>query len=237
MSGDGDLVVSGSFDKTSRVWLVPMDARDAGDAMLLHVLQAASTTLDDSHSIIYSAVLTDDARILYTGTKGCGVRIWDVEVGKLVGVLLPDGHDEKKAIATVASLALVEDGEGEEGDWKEGGGVPVHAAGGTETSSEGQIGLACERIRRRLICGNDDGTITEWDANSRPLLGMYGYARAGVGLVRSLAARKVGEGQLSVGGTSGLKRSDGAGATTIAESVVVSRTEVVSGYLDGRVRV
>jgi small GTP-binding protein len=89
LSGDGKLALSGSDDKTVRVWEV-----ESGRA--LRVLEGHSDS-------VWSVALSGDGKLALSGSDDKTVRVWEVESGRALRVL--EGHSD-----SVWSVALSGDG-------------------------------------------------------------------------------------------------------------------------------
>lgn len=94
-SRDGRLIVSGSGDKTARIW----DMQDGSSKTLtIHEPEAPD-------SGVTSVAISPDGRLVAAGSLDTIVRIWDVQTGQLVERL--KGHKD-----SVYSVAFTPDGKG-----------------------------------------------------------------------------------------------------------------------------
>jgi WD40 repeat protein len=146
-SPDGRLLVSGSYDRTARIWK-PRTGR------LLHVLQHHGYVLDEQFSA--------DGKTLVTSASDGGGYVWDVATGQrellLVGAggpvpalaLSPDGSEIALASTDrVARLYYSNDGRLL---------APLAGHGGFVTS------VGFDPSGRTVVTGSSDGTARLWDA-------------------------------------------------------------------------
>lgn len=88
-SPDGRLLISGSFDKTARIWNVI-------DGKTLHVLK-------DHTGSIYAVAFSPDGKRAVTGSYDSSLKLWDVVSGELLADM--KGHDDE-----VRSVSFTPDG-------------------------------------------------------------------------------------------------------------------------------
>ncbi|CDF34806.1 unnamed protein product [Chondrus crispus] len=91
MSGDGKRAVSGSYDKSVRVWDVDTGLQ-IGDALTGHTGEVSSVAM------------SGDGKRAVSGSWDLSVRVWDVDTGLQIGNALP-GHTSQ-----VSSVAMSGDG-------------------------------------------------------------------------------------------------------------------------------
>ncbi len=151
---DGQRLVTGSFDKTARVW-------DLGTGEVLQVLEGH----DD---YIYAVDITPDGQRLVTGSLDRTARVWDLETGALLHVL--DGHE-----ARIWTLDVTPDGtrvvtgsrDGTARVWDLETGALVRVFEG----HEGDISsLAITPDGRKLVTGMADNTVHVWDLGTGTLI-------------------------------------------------------------------
>ena len=94
-SHDGRLIVSGSGDKTARIWDM-----DSGTSKTLTI-----TEPEHVNAGVTSVAISPDGRLVAAGSLDNVVRIWDVQSGSLIERL--KGHKD-----SVYSVAFTPDGKG-----------------------------------------------------------------------------------------------------------------------------
>jgi len=92
-SPDGRFVLSGSWDKTVRLWDI-----ETGKCIRVFV---------DHKDFVYSVAFSPDGRFALSGSFDKTVRLWDIETGKCIRVF--EGH-EKAQYHWILSVALSPDG-------------------------------------------------------------------------------------------------------------------------------
>ena len=147
LSADGHLAVSGSDDKTVRVWDI-----EAGRCI---------ATLKGHTSAVLGVALTPDGRRVVSGSDNGKVRVWEIESGRCVAAL--KGHT-----SWVRSVALSADGRhavSGSGDntvrvWDiEAGRCIATLKGHTDNVQ----GVALTSDGRHAVSGSDDKTVRVWD--------------------------------------------------------------------------
>jgi WD40 repeat protein len=89
ISPDGKYIVTGSFDKTAKVW-------DRQTGQLIH-------TLTDHSHIVFSVAVSSDGKYIVTGSGDTTAKVWNTETGQLMATLT--GHSDG-----VNSVAISFDG-------------------------------------------------------------------------------------------------------------------------------
>jgi predicted NACHT family NTPase len=150
LSADGRRIVSGSYDKSVRVW-------DAHSGECLRVLTGHS-------SPVMSVALSADGRRIVSGSYDKSVRVWDAHSGECLRVLT--GHSN-----TVWSVALSADGRRIVSGSSDNS-VRVWDAHSGEclrvlTGHSGWVrSVALSADGRRIVSGSDDNSVRVWDAHS-----------------------------------------------------------------------
>ncbi|CDF38963.1 WD40-repeat containing protein [Chondrus crispus] len=158
MSGDGRRVVSGSGDKSVRVWDVETGAQ-VGEALVGHT------------ESVCSVAMSGDGRRVVSGSHDMSVRVWDVETGAQVGEALV-GHT-----GSVCSLAMSGDGRrvvsGSRDksvrvwDVKTGAQVGEVLVGHTDSVCS----VAMSGDGRRVVSGSHDMSVRVWDVETGAQVG------------------------------------------------------------------
>ncbi|KAH8668676.1 beta transducin-like protein HET-E2C*4 [Xylariales sp. PMI_506] len=149
-SPDGRRVVSGSVDKTIRIW-------DAENGVCLETLEGHS-------EFVSSVAFSPDGRRIVSGSDDQTIRIWDAENGVCLETL--EGHSD-----WVNSVVFSPDGRrivsGSSDQtiriWDAENGVCLETL---EGHSDWVYSVAFSPDGRRVVSGSDDKTIRIWDAEN-----------------------------------------------------------------------
>ena len=161
ISSDGKRIVSGSMDKTIKVW-------DAATGMEL-------LTLTGHKSFVYSVAISADGKRIVSGGDNT-IKVWDAETG--MEILTLKGHKY-----TVKSVAISSDGKrivsrGEDNTikvWDAVTGMEILTilTGRTDIVSS----LTISADGKRIVSGSYDKTIKVWDAETgMEILTLTGHA-------------------------------------------------------------
>ncbi|QRV96697.1 WD40 repeat-like protein [Ceratobasidium sp. AG-Ba] len=158
MSCDGRRVVSGSHDRSVRIW----DA-DTG-APIGKLLEGHSDS-------VWSVAYSPDGRRIVSGSDDETVRIWDADTGAPIGEPL-EGHS-----FSVLSVAYSPDGRRIVSGsidktvriWDAGTGAPIGKA--LEGHSSSVRSVAYSPDSRRIVSGSSDKTVRIWDADTGAPIG------------------------------------------------------------------
>ncbi len=237
ISSDGGRIVSGSWDKTVKVW----DARTGKELL----------TLKGHSSVVNSVAISRDGGRIVSGSgafrKAGDVKVWDARSGK--ELLSLKGHSDG-----VWSVAISSDG-GRIVSGSSDGTVKVwDARSGKELLSlKGHtnqvLSVAISSDGGRIVSGSYDDTVKVWDARTgKDILTIKGHS----GVVNSVAISNDGERIVSGSGVFGkagdVKVWDARtgkdlltlkGHTNQVHSVAISSDggRIVSGSNDGTVKV
>lgn len=150
MTPNGRRIVSGSWDKTVRIW-------EAATGRELAVLRGHEGWVE-------SVAITPDGRRIVSGSADKTVRIWETQTGRELAVLR--GHDD-----WVSSVAITSDGKRiVSGSWDK-----TVRIWDTEASRELAVlrghgnrvtGVAISGDGRRVVSGSWDKTVRLWEADT-----------------------------------------------------------------------
>jgi len=159
LSSDGKTLVSGSNDKTIKVW----DLATGGEPR----------TLTGHQYVVYSVALSSNGKILVSGSGDATIKVWDLATGKELRTLT--GHQD-----WVRSVALSSDGKtlvsgGNDNTikvWDLATGKELRTLTGHQ---DGVRSVALSSDGKTLVSGSYDKTIKVWDlaieGEPRPLTG------------------------------------------------------------------
>ena len=238
-STDGCRALSGSYDKTVRLW-------DLESGKCLRVLEGHADR-------VLSVSLSTDGRCALSGSDDKTVRLWDLESGKCLRVLkghvdnamsLPEGH-----AASVLSVSFSRDSRralsGSEDKtvqlWNLESGKCLRVLEGHAASV---LSVSLSGNGRRALSGSSDKTVRLWDLNSgRCLRVLEGHA------AKVLSVSLSGDGRRALSGSddntvrlwdidSGrcLRILEGHAAGVLSVSLSGDGRRALSGYSDNTVR-
>ncbi|PHH53591.1 Vegetative incompatibility protein HET-E-1 [Ceratocystis fimbriata CBS 114723] len=149
-SNDGQLLASGSFDKTVKIW-------DATSGMCVQ-------TLEGHHQEVISVVFSNDGRRLASGSGDKTVKIWDATSGACVQTL--EGHhrevtsvvfsNDRQRLASGSEDTTIKIWDATSGACLQTLESPRRSVNSVVFSNDGQ----------RLASASRDGTVKIWDATS-----------------------------------------------------------------------
>jgi len=154
ITADGRRAVSGSYDKTLRVWDL-----EAGKCI---------ATLEGHTHEVNGVAISADGRRAVSGSKDNTVRVWDLEAGRCIATL--EGHTQ-----TVLGVAITADGRrAVSGSYDNTLRVWDLEAGKCIATLEGHTdevnGVAISADGRRAVSGSDDRTVRVWDLEAGRLI-------------------------------------------------------------------
>jgi len=155
ISADGKLLVSGSWDKTIKIW-------DLQDRKVLRVLRG--------HTEEVSTVdLSPDGKYIVSGAWDGTIRIWDVKTGQQIKVLVGDSPER------VRSVVFTQDGKNiiSGGDdnkiriWDVVSGNLLKEIGGIFSGHDESVrSIVISNDNKYFLSGGSDGKVILWDRNT-----------------------------------------------------------------------
>ncbi|KIO03231.1 hypothetical protein M404DRAFT_87139, partial [Pisolithus tinctorius Marx 270] len=158
ISPDGKRIVSGSLDKTVRVWDVERGVQ-------------IGSTLEGHTNAVNSVTFSPDGKMIVSGSWDSTVRVWDAEGGVQIGSPL-EGHT-----FGVNSVAFSPDGKMIVSGsldktvrvWDVEGGVQIGSP--LEGHTSGVNSVAFSPDGKRIVSGSWDKTVRVWDAEGGVQIG------------------------------------------------------------------
>ncbi|HEY9600008.1 MAG TPA: WD40 repeat domain-containing protein, partial [Allocoleopsis sp.] len=158
-SPDGKRIVSGSGDKTVRLW----DATTG---------KPIGQPLTGHKDFVYSVAFSPDGKRIVSGSRDKTVRLWDATTGKLIGQPLT-GHEE-----AVSSVAFSPDGKQIVSGsydktvrlWDATTGKPMEQP--LTGHKSGVSSVAFSPDGKRIVSGSEDNTLRLWDATTGKPIGL-----------------------------------------------------------------
>ncbi|KAF5318338.1 hypothetical protein D9611_014243 [Ephemerocybe angulata] len=232
-SSDGSKIISGSIDKTVRVW-------DASSGNVQSVLEGHSAYCTSV------AVSGDGSSWIASGSRDKTVRIWDSRTGKVQRVLA--GHT-----GAVNSIAFSWNGSricsGSDDKtvrvWNASTGVVQSVLEGHPASAVRSVAIS--RDGMRIVSGGLDGTIRVWDASSTTcslrkvlqghtrVISSVAFSRDGTWIVSGSSDQTVRVWDASTGNV--VRILEGHAGTSTSIAISPDGKKVVSGSSDGTVLV
>ena len=147
---DGGRIVTGSYDKTARIW----DAKTGAEIAVL----------EGHEGRVNSVVVTPDGARIVTGSQDNTARIWDVKTGTEIAVL--EGHE-----GPVYSVPVTPDGARIiTGSFDKTARIWDAKTGAQIAALEGHKGgvwsVAMTPDGALIVTGSQDGTLRSWDAKT-----------------------------------------------------------------------
>ena len=151
VSPDGKSVVSGSSDRTVKIWDTKTGNRQA--------------TLKGHGRMVNCVAITPDGKRLLSCSSDCTIRIWEFPSGRLERVLEGHQHEVQPVIPIADGEMLLSGDGGDDGSiklWVTGSGEC------TKTIQAGQtvMATALSADRKRLLIGGDEGKMALWDLDA-----------------------------------------------------------------------
>ncbi len=158
-SPDGNILVSGSYDGTVRLW-----------DMATHRQIGAPLTGHDGK--VYSVVFSPDGKVIASGAGDGTVRLWDMATHRQIGAPLTSHDGEIYAVAYSRDGKTLATGadDGTVRLWD----VATHHQIGTLTSHDSEINsVAFSPDGKTLATGSGDGTVRLWDVTTQQQAGNF----------------------------------------------------------------
>jgi len=161
-SSDGRQIVSGSDDKTIKLW-------DASTGSLIR-------TFSGHTYFVTSVAFSPDGRQIVSGSNEGTIKLWDASTGSLIRTFL--GHSEG-----LSSVAFSPDGRQIlSGSWDNTIKLWDASTGSLIRTflghSEGVLSVAFSPDGRQIVSGSNEGTIKLWDASTGSLIRTFtGHTR------------------------------------------------------------
>ena len=175
---DGKRIVSGSHDRTIRVWDMETGA-------------AIGNTLEGHKGWVNAVAVTLDGKRIVSGSDDHTIRVWDLETGAAIGKPIK-GH--KSGVAAVAVTPGGErivsgavDGTIRVWDMETGAAIGSLIKG----HKSGVTAVAVTPDGKRIVSGSDDCTIRVWDIETGVAIGMP--IEGHIGVVNAVAVTLDGE--------------------------------------------
>jgi WD40 repeat protein len=154
ITADGKLIVSGSFDKTIRVW-----ETESGKCL---------SVLKDKANPVLSVAITADGKLIVSGSLDKTVRVWETESGKCLSVL--KGHtDSPYGVGITADGKLIVSGSNDNTVrvWETESGKCLSVLKG-HTNYVRSVAITADG--KLIVSGSWDTTIRVWETASRACL-------------------------------------------------------------------
>ncbi|HEX8565308.1 MAG TPA: TIR domain-containing protein [Pyrinomonadaceae bacterium] len=229
ITADGKLIVSGSFDKTIRVW-----ETESGKCL---------SVLKDKANPVLSVAITADGKLIVSGSLDKTVRVWETESGKCLSVL--KGHtDSPYGVGITADGKLIVSGSNDNTVrvWETESGKCLSVLKG-HTNYVRSVAITADG--KLIVSGSWDTTIRVWETASRACLSVlrghidkvFGVAITADGklIVSSSADNTVRVWETESGKC--LSVLEGHTGNTYGVAITADGKLIVSGSLDTTIRV
>jgi small GTP-binding protein len=176
ISTDSKLIISGSVDKTIRIW-------DTASGNCLKVLEGHSAPVEE-------VAISTDSKLIISGSEDKTIRIWDTASGNCLKVL--EGHsDQVKGVAISADSKLIVSGSSDKSIriWETANGNCLKVL---EGHSDSVYGVAISADSKLIVSGSSDESIRIWEtANGNCLKVLKGHSDSVWGLALSTDSKLI----------------------------------------------
>ncbi|KZT50053.1 hypothetical protein CALCODRAFT_229473 [Calocera cornea HHB12733] len=212
-SPDGNRIVSGSYDKTIRVW-------DAQTGMMIGESPKGQAT------VVYSLAFSPDYKWIVSGSGDNTIRLWDGEIGEARGEQLSGHEGAVYSVAFSPDSKWILSGSGDKTirmwdvEKKKAHGEPLFGHDGAVYS------VAFSPEGRRIVSGSADRTIRVWNETKLGWIGapLHGHRSAVYSVVFSPDGRRI----VSGSGDHTLRVWDAASGTAIGKPLTGHADTVTS---------
>jgi WD40 repeat protein len=166
ISQDGQIMVSGSYDNTIKLWDLP-----TGKSVY---------TLVGHSSTVHSVAISADKKTIVSGSDDGTIKVWNTATGELIRTV-KDSASQRNAVTKIQSVSISQDGQKfvSGGDdrtvkiWQLETGKLVQTLHGHSHKVE-VVAIAPDN--QKIVSGSDDGTIKIWHLETGKLIRtIHGY--------------------------------------------------------------
>lgn len=160
ISQDGQILVSGSYDNTIKLWDLP-----TGESVY---------TLVGHSSTVHSVAISADKKTVVSGSDDGTIKVWNTSTGKLIRTV-KDSASQRNIATKIQSVSISQDGQKfvSGGDdrtvkiWQLDTGKLLQTLHGHSHKVE-VVAIAPDN--QKIVSGSDDGTIKIWQLETAELI-------------------------------------------------------------------